>query len=113
MPSPIVTVGGVSISPDGTEVAFAGGTAESEGTFDIYGMKLRAGDPEWRRVVSDGILPFWSPDGRHLAFTSFRDGNLDLYVVDRDGGKVRSAFFAKIWYNKMERYLTLRVSALS
>ena len=43
VPSPIVTVGGVSISPDGTEVAFAGETAESEGTFDIYGMKLETG----------------------------------------------------------------------
>ena len=90
VPSPIVTVGGVSISPDGTEVAFAGGTAESEGTFDIYGMKLETEKPEWRRIVSDGILPFWSPDGRHLAFTSFREGNLDVFVADRDGGNLRN-----------------------
>ena len=41
-------------------------------------------------MVTDGILPAWSPDGRHLAFTSFRDGNLDLFVADRDGGNLRN-----------------------
>ena len=41
-------------------------TADPEGTFDIYTMKLSAGDPELRLIVTDGVLPFWSPDGRHL-----------------------------------------------
>ncbi|MBI2216890.1 MAG: PD40 domain-containing protein [Candidatus Rokubacteria bacterium] len=30
-----------------------------------------------------------SPDGRHIVFTSLREGDLDLYVMDADGGHVR------------------------
>jgi Tol biopolymer transport system component len=30
-----------------------------------------------------------SPDGRHIVFTSLRDGDLDLYVMDPDGRNVR------------------------
>ena len=30
--------------------------------------------------------PAWSPDGRLLAFVSNRDGNLEIYVAQLDGG---------------------------
>jgi TolB protein len=30
-----------------------------------------------------------SPDGRHIVFTSLRDGDLDLYLMDADGRHVR------------------------
>jgi len=30
-----------------------------------------------------------SPDGQRIVFTSLRDGDLDLYVMDRDGANVR------------------------
>lgn len=29
--------------------------------------------------------PAWSPDGRRLAFTSTRDGNAEIYVMNADG----------------------------
>jgi len=29
--------------------------------------------------------PSWSPDGRRIAFTSDRDGNFEIYVMDADG----------------------------
>jgi len=29
--------------------------------------------------------PFWSPDGNWLVFTSERDGNAEIYLMDRDG----------------------------
>ena len=31
--------------------------------------------------------PAWSPDGRHIAFTSYRDGNSEIYVVNAEGGE--------------------------
>ena len=34
-------------------------------------------------------LPAWSPDGSKLAFTSNRDGNAEIYVMNRDGSGVR------------------------
>jgi TolB protein len=34
-------------------------------------------------------LASWSPDGRRLAFTSNRDGNAELYVMNRDGSGLR------------------------
>jgi TolB protein len=31
----------------------------------------------------------WSPDGRHIAFRSTRDGNVELYVMRADGSAQR------------------------
>ncbi len=33
--------------------------------------------------------PAWSPDGTHLAFTSVRDGNNEIYLMNADGSDVR------------------------
>ena len=34
--------------------------------------------------------PRWSPDGRKLAFTSERDGNWEIYVMNADGSGQRN-----------------------
>lgn len=31
------------------------------------------------------LSPFWSPDGNWLVFTSRRDGNAEIYIMDREG----------------------------
>ena len=87
VPSHITSVAGLCWGPDGT-IVFAGGTAE--GSYDIYLMKPGDGEAAIRRIVGNGIQPAWSPDGRLLAFTTFRDGNLEVYVADSDGGNLRN-----------------------
>ena len=90
IPPPIVTVGGISIAPDGTELLLSGRTADPEGTFDIYRMKLGAEDPELELIVPDGIFPLWSPNGGHFIITTFRNGNMELFVADRNGQNLRN-----------------------
>jgi Tol biopolymer transport system component len=31
----------------------------------------------------------WSPDGKRIAFTSSRDGNPEIYIMDSDGSNIK------------------------
>ena len=42
------------------------------------------GDPQ-----KQNYLPIWSPDGSKIAFTTNRDGNPEIYVMNRDGSGLR------------------------
>ena len=53
------------------------------------GSDLARGSPP-RRIVSDGILAGLVTDGQLLAFTTYRDGNLEVYVVDEAGRNLRN-----------------------
>ena len=33
--------------------------------------------------------PAWSPDGRKLLFTSWQDGNAEIYSMDTGGGSIK------------------------
>ncbi|MEV8443935.1 amidohydrolase family protein [Actinosynnema sp. NPDC051121] len=73
----------VALSPDGRWLAMDLVTA-------IWVLPASGGTA--RRLtgdLQDATLPSWSPDGRSIAFQSYRDGNFHLYVVDVDGGEPR------------------------
>lgn len=74
-----------SWSPSGDRIAFEGDTPGSY--FDVYVMN--ADGSNLTRITSgNGIYnghPVWSPDGRRLAFESWRDGNLEIYLMNPDG----------------------------
>jgi len=90
-------------SPDGTQIAFESnrirrlGSNALPGSSTLPGAEAENGFVNWDIYVMDvegpGIIPFtkspaadryptWSPDGRQLLFTSDRDGDYDLYLVE-------------------------------
>ena len=66
---------------------------------DGNGRHLYAMNPdgsELRQLTSGAsrnIDPAWSPDGYHIAFSSNRTGNYELYIMDADGSNVRRVTF--------------------
>ena len=53
-------------------------------------MPLPGGEPEQlTNHPADDFLPTWSPDGKWIAFYSFRNGNRDLYLMSSDGGSLQ------------------------
>src|SRR5215468_4481970 len=75
------------ISPDGKLVAFSY-------LGDIYTVETIGGTA--RAVTSHpahDINPVFSPDGRHIAFTSNRHGGYDVFVVSTRGGRPKRLTF--------------------
>ena len=72
-----------SWSPDGRRLIYDSiPTTESLGIFAIND------DGDWNITVLEGddAAPAWSPDGEKIAFSSLRDGDTNIYVMDIDGG---------------------------
>ena len=90
VPTHITSVAGVSWAPDGTAISFGGRTEKPEVSFNIYVMQLSGEEPLLGRIAENALQPAWSPDGRFLAFTTYRDGNLEVYLADGDGRNLRN-----------------------
>ena len=81
------------ISPDGTQVAFLA-------LGDLWLMPIGGAA---RRLTDDRFVemdPTWSPDGRSIAFSSDRDGGMDLWVRELSSGaekKVASGATKAAW----------------
>jgi len=60
-------------------------------TYDIFAADVDGSSGVTRLTTNDGYDAEGaiSPDGRRIVFTSLRDGDLDLYAMDADGGNVR------------------------
>ncbi|MBN1875471.1 MAG: PD40 domain-containing protein [Anaerolineae bacterium] len=82
-------------SPDGTRLAFA---SERDGNWEIYVMDVigtdtastGTGGVNLHRLTdhpAKDSFPAWSPDGTHIVFSSDRDGDTDVYLVDAAGGE--------------------------
>jgi TolB protein len=68
-----------------TKIAFA---SNKTGAKEIYVMDLDGGNIMlMTRNDSLNLTPRWSPDGRFLAYVSYRDNNPDLYLLDVTCGR--------------------------
>ena len=83
-----------SWSPDGRYIVFTGNGRPGDwgargGDLEIYMMDANGNNP--RRLTNNlrqDTNPAWSPDGKHIAYTSTIDRNQEIYVMDTDEGKL-------------------------
>ena len=79
-----------AFSPDGKKIAFVSDRVNPGGNRDIYVMKAK---PEGKKNrprllthnAADDAEPSFSPDGTKIVFTSDRDGDENIYVMNSDG----------------------------
>ncbi len=77
---------GITWSPDGQRIVFQSGMDVTGG---LYSVDVASG--QVTRLTSnifDGD-PAFSPDGSHIAFDSYRNGDTDLFIVDSNGKNER------------------------
>jgi TolB protein len=74
-----------SVSADGQKIVYRGNT-QSGGFGEIFTMNVDGtGVAQLTSNGFDDFDPTWSPDGSKIAFTTQRDGDLDIYVMNDDG----------------------------
>lgn len=71
-------------SPDGTQIVYSVANAANPNNNDIFITRADGGgSPTFLvREPSNELYPVVSPNGRFLAFSSDRNGNWDIYVLD-------------------------------
>ncbi|BCS33379.1 protein TolB [Luteitalea sp. TBR-22] len=78
-----------SWSADGRAIAY---TSYRRGYPDIYVSYIYQGkmdQPANGTETVHNFLPAFAPDGSKIAFMTNRDGNMEIYVVNRDGSNLR------------------------
>ena len=76
-------------SPDGVSILI-GSPRAAEWNYEIYLLEAEHGDvgAEPLQLTQHGdtdIEPDWSPDGKRIVWSSNRDGNFEIYVMDASG----------------------------
>ncbi len=80
-------VGGLSLSPDGTQLAI---NTIAEGSAEAHVFVKRLPDGPASRLTFDGnqnIRPTWSPDGRYLLWVTNRSGKMEVWRKRADGSQ--------------------------
>ncbi len=76
--------------PDSKRILFQG-SGPGTSAVEICAANIDGSEIEVIRSDEDvtNLAPAASPDGRRIAFASDRDGDLEIYVMDADGGGLR------------------------
>lgn len=81
----------MSLSPNGHTLVFS--YSENDfGEMEVYKTNLDgSGVKQLTDTNGSNYGANWSPDGNHLVFASYRDGNLgEVYIMDANGGHQRN-----------------------
>jgi TolB protein len=81
-----VISGWPSWSPDGQEITYWAYDPASK-TTDIWKMKVDGSSRT--KITADGSFkgpPMWSPRGDRISYTANQTGNMEVYVINTDGG---------------------------
>jgi imidazolonepropionase-like amidohydrolase/Tol biopolymer transport system component len=74
----------LDVSPDGKEIAF-------DLLGDLYTLPIGGGEAKaLTHDIAWQMQPRYSPDGRHIAYTSDQGGGDNIWMMDRDGGNPRA-----------------------
>jgi Tol biopolymer transport system component len=84
-------------SPDGSKIAYIRGYDTTYGglaNITSCGPEIYVIDVFSRKSINltqgvGGVDPTWSPDGTRIAFSSARNNNYDIYVMNADGSGVK------------------------
>ncbi|MCS6773880.1 MAG: hypothetical protein NZ693_07200 [Thermoflexales bacterium] len=80
-------------SPDGHSILFVSGRDPASG-FVIYEMRADGSNQRPLIIVPGKVTinlgTTFSPDSSRIAFHTNRDGNMEIYVADRNGGNLRN-----------------------
>ena len=83
----------VDVSPNGKRIVFTASTAMREGGLSNPVPRVYIADIDGKNqmALTSADSPCyhaqWSPDGRHIAFLSFRSGKLELWLIPPEGGE--------------------------
>ena len=97
-PAQVTRTAGLNItptwSPDGQAIAYtsyrpSGGMGTFQDIVLSYITTGRRTTPANGDPQKQNYLPIWSPDGSKIAFTTNRDGNPEIYVMNADGSGLR------------------------
>jgi Tol biopolymer transport system component len=95
-----------TLSPDGTQVAFAWEGDQQSGNVDIYVAMI--GSPTVWRVTTDpamDVFPSWSADGRHLAFVRQQTDHAGrVYIMSSRGGDERKLSDFDVHFDRIGRF---------
>jgi TolB protein len=84
-----------ALSPDGTQIAFAGST---KGNADLYVINVNGSG--LRRLTKTYALeasPDWSPTGRQILYTSDQSGTPQLWMMEAEGTGAHRLTYAGNW----------------
>jgi serine/threonine-protein kinase len=83
----LVANGGLSLSPDGTQLAV---NTIGEGSAETHIFVKRLPDGPASRLTFDGVLnirPTWSPDGRYVLWVTNRSNKMEVWRKRADGSQ--------------------------